>query len=104
MPIADYDAETKAISDGERIRQIATEPVFDKAIKDLGVQYYQDFKTAATPDARLNAWSKAKALDDLLNQLRATAESGTIAKITREKREEAERRNQPRRVPSPRTT
>jgi hypothetical protein len=51
----------------------------DAAWKDVAKRYYEEFRAATSSELRMQAWSKAKALEDILLELRIPISAGERA-------------------------
>lgn len=81
------ETEQKQISAADRVAAFLADDAVKGAMARLSRTYYEEFKKAATPEAREAAWSKSAALDDLATQLQAVIDTGTRTKADVERRE-----------------
>lgn len=51
----------------------------DAAWKQVATRYYEEFRRAESSEQRMQAWARAKALEDILTELRVAIDSGERA-------------------------
>lgn len=78
--------EAKAIQASARIEEFLKDPVIQGALEQLHKKLYEEFRAAAQADKRLEAWARAKALDDLANELKVIVDRGGLAKASVQRR------------------
>lgn len=75
----DLDPEL-AIIQGEAVARFLSDDVVGAVFRDLDSQYYEAWRSAATPEEREELWAKARAIVDLRYRLQAVADAGERAK------------------------
>ena len=71
--------EETPIEDGERMKALLADPLFQKAVTKVREKHFSEFQAAATHGASVGAWSRGRALNDLLAEMQAVVGNGIVA-------------------------
>jgi hypothetical protein len=77
---------SQAIADAAIVKQFLANEVIDAALKRVAATIYQEFRDADSSEERVTAWARAKALEDVLNELHAVKSAGEREATESEKR------------------
>jgi hypothetical protein len=77
----------KTIRDGNRVAQFLADPTVQEAFDRLERRVYTQFKSSLTPETRLEAWAKARVIDELKIELRAVVDSSVLETSKLQKQE-----------------
>jgi hypothetical protein len=85
------DTEQKEIDHGRRVEQFLEDEAITAAFDKIAGLNYAEF-LSATPDKAITIQSRARALEDIKNELRVIVDNGKLAQRKREQRQKAEKR------------
>lgn len=80
-------SDERKIAEKTVVENFLRDPVIQAALKAIHETYYAEFRAAVSADKRMEAWSRAKALDDFAAALRAVVDTGKVAESNQKRAE-----------------
>ena len=79
------DATEKLIRDGERIGAFLDDSAVKDAIERVRAALFLEFKSTTSHEATVGVWAQARALDLVMQRLRADKDAAHVEKVRRDR-------------------